>query len=46
VNIDNCKIDVRANFRSVGMGESEIVFIDLYPNQWVLVNQIEDSGRW
>jgi len=28
-------------FRSAGIGESEIVFIHLYPNQWALVNQIE-----
>ena len=28
-------------FRSVGVGESEIVNMDLYPNRWVLVNRME-----
>jgi hypothetical protein len=27
-------------FRSVGIGESETVYIDLYLNRWVLVNKI------
>jgi hypothetical protein len=39
-------LEMENHFRSVGMGGSEIVYIDLYPNKWVLVNQIEDSGKW
>ena len=35
-NIDN-------RFRSVGIGELEIVYAYLYPNQQDLVNQIENS---
>jgi hypothetical protein len=33
-------------FRSGGIGKSETVNIHLYPNRWVLVNQIEESVRW
>jgi len=32
--------------RSGGIGESEIVYMNLYPNRWGLVNQIDDSGNW
>ena len=32
-------------FRSGGIGESETVYMYLYPNHGDLVNQIEDSGN-
>ena len=38
-------LEIENRFRSTGMGASEIAYIDLYSNQWVLVNQIEDSVR-
>jgi hypothetical protein len=37
---------VKLCFRPGGIGESEIVYQDLYTNPWVLVNQIDDFGRW
>jgi len=40
-------IPIKENrFRSFGIGESEIVYMHLYPNRWDLVNQIDDSGKW
>ena len=33
-------------FRSSGIGESELVYIDLYRNYGGLVNQIEGFGCW
>ncbi len=33
VNNDNGKIDMRANFRSDGIGKSGIVYMHLYPNR-------------
>ncbi len=33
VNNDNRKIDMRANFRSDGIGKSGIVYMHLYPNR-------------
>jgi hypothetical protein len=32
--IENC-------FRSVGIGESDIAYMFLYPNRWVLVNRMK-----
>jgi hypothetical protein len=28
------------HFRSGGIGNSEIIYVNLYPNQWGLVNKI------
>ena len=39
-------LEMENRFRSDGIGESEMVYVYLYPNQWDLVNQIEDYGRW
>jgi len=33
-------LKMEARFGSVGIGESESVYMDLYPNRWVLVNHI------
>jgi len=33
-------------FRSNRMGESETVYMHLYPIRWGLVNQIEESVKW
>ena len=34
-------LQMENHFKSAGIGETEIV-IHLYPNRWVLVNQIEE----
>ena len=34
----------KERFGSVGIGESEIVYICLYPNRWVLVNGLKISA--
>jgi hypothetical protein len=39
-------LQIEKRFRSGGLGKSEIGYIDLYPNRWDLVNQIEKSARW
>ena len=37
---------IENRFRSDRKVESEIVYMYLYPNRWVLVNQNEESVRW
>ena len=32
---------VKLSFRTGGIGEQEIIYMDLYPNLWVLVNRLE-----
>jgi hypothetical protein len=33
--------EMESLFNSGGIGDSEIVYMDLYPNQWVLVNRMK-----
>jgi hypothetical protein len=39
-------LEMENRFRSVGMGASEIGYIDLYPNRWVFSIKIQCSGNW
>ena len=39
-------LEMEHRFRSNGIGKSETVYTHLYPNQWGLVNQNEDSSKW
>jgi hypothetical protein len=33
-------LQIENRFRPFGLGDSEVVYMDLYPNRWDLVNQI------
>ena len=39
-------LEIEYRFRSVEIGESEIAYMNLYPNRWDLVNKIGDFTRW
>jgi len=39
-------LKMKNRFRSAGIGKSGIVYMHLYANRWVLVNQIENLTGW
>jgi hypothetical protein len=36
---------MKTRFRSGGIGEPEIIYMDLYPNRWAFTIKIQDSGN-
>jgi len=39
-------LEIENRFRSVGIGESGIAQMYLYPNRWAFSIEIQDYGNW